>query len=522
MMSRAIRVCDQYARTLKFLTLLCLLSCVTTLDAADQDDRPNILFILTDDQTHKTVSAYEGAWQWSQTPNIDRLAKSGVRFKHAYCGSWCSVSRAMILSGRHLHAMEKPARVRTNDGLAPTWLPALHRSGYTTAAIGKWDLPTRPEGPWDHSVFWNFWHDSQIENGKRVGVKFRGDDYYDGAAYSIDGAAPRVINGYSTDLYTDFAGDFIRRKHDQPWFLWLCYGAPHVPSRPAERHRSLYMDAVPELPSEQEMFGPRENVPRYQQSRSTVTRNGDRIERAYPKGMMMTDLMRECARTVRGIDDNVGRLVELLEKTRQLDRTLIVFISDDGMPYGEHGFINKIGPYDACQRVPFIISGPNVARDATCSHPVEALDLIPTFFSVAKTKPPYELHGHDLSPLLKQPTATWPHSVMLEFFGFHAGKDTHAGVTPYPLAENRPSPLGIPWWISLRKGRFKYIRTLVRDEIEELYDIENDPSEHINLAVQPQHRERLEDFRSALRDELVRTGASTLADNLPTPKVISP
>jgi arylsulfatase A-like enzyme len=472
-------------------------------------EKPNILFLFTDDQTCKSVSCYEGAWPWAQTPHLDRLASEGVRFQNAYSGPWCSPSRAMMMSGRQLHALERPGTLRKADGIAPVWQPALKQSGYRCGFIGKWDLPPGLVGDWDHSVVWH-------ASGEG-GVKFDPMHYYTGMSVEIDGGAAQVLAGYSTDAFTQHAVRFMEKEHSQPWFLWLCLGGPHVPSVPPQRHAELYAGAKPTLTDERDMFGPRDHVPRYQTNRSEVTRTGDRIEREFPKGMAMTDLMRCYAATVRGIDDAVGALVESLRRSGQLDRTLIVFTSDDGMPFGEHGFVNKTGPYDACQRVPLIARGPGVTGGKVCTHPVAALDLIPTLLAAADVPAPYPLHGHDLTPLLRDPTAAWPHAVLLESFGFEAGSATHGGVTNYELKTNRPSPEGIPWWILLREGRFKYIRTLVADEIDELYDLEADPGERRNLAVEPAHRATLLRLRQRLETELQRSEGSTLASKLPKP-----
>jgi arylsulfatase A-like enzyme len=330
----------------------------------------------------------------------------------------------------------------------------------------------------------------------------------------IDGRKPRLLEGYSTAAFTQHAVDFIQDKSTAPWFLWLCLGAPHVPSVPPDRHRDLYADTEPQLTDERDMFGPRDNVPAYQRTRSEVTRNGTRIEREFPKGMLMTDLMRHYAATVRGIDDAIGQLLETLRRSGQIDRTLIIFTADDGMPFGEHGFVNKTGPYDACQRVPMIVRGPGVTAGKVCAHPVAALDVIPTLLTAAGVTAPHPLHGHDLTPLLHDPTSAWPHPVLLESFGFEAGASTHAGVTNYELKLNRPSPEGIPWWLLLRQGRYKYIRTLVENEIEELYDLETDPGERQNLARSAEHQDRLYQMRTALQNELHRTDGDVLAKNI--------
>ena len=469
--------------------------------------RPNILFILTDDQTFKSVSCYRDAWNWSQTPHLDRLAAEGVRFQSAYSGPWCSPSRAMMMSGRQLHALERPRTLRGAEGIAPIWQPALKKAGYRCGFIGKWDLPPGLAGEWHRSVVWH-------ASGE-TGVKFDPMHYYEGMRVELDGEKAQTLPGYSTDAFTDHAMRFIHEENTAPWFLWLCLGAPHVPSVPPQRHRGLYSDAIPTLPDAADMFGPRENVPAYQKDRSEVTRRGDRIEREYPKGMLMTELMQNYAATVRGIDDAIGRLLDTLRETGQLERTLILFTSDDGMPFGEHGFINKTGPYDACQRVPMIVSGPHVQRGKVCEHPVAALDLIPTILAAAEIPSPHQLHGRDLTPLLRDPSSAWPHPVLLESFGFAAGAATHGGVTDYALKTNRPSPEGIPWWLLLRDGRYKLIRTLMPGQIDELYDLETDPGERVNLAGRPEHHERIQAMRAKLAAEIRRTGGSELARNLP-------
>lgn len=480
--------------------------------------RPNILFIFTDDQTHKSISAYEGAWPWSETPNLDRLAKQGVRFTHAYSGPWCAPSRAMILTGRQLHAIEAPEVMRFDiKGVAPTWLQALKDGGYGTCFVGKWDLPPGPVGPWDRCVAWNRWGAANPPGGM---------GYYINQSLTIDGQAARIVEGYSTDVYTDYAAEYISRKHEQPWFMWLCYGAPHVPSTPPERYKALYKDAKPELTDQADMFGPRTDVPRHMRDYTCVFKTDGGLERS--PGVQLTDLMKDTAAAIRAIDDGVGKLVETLRKTGQLENTVIVFTSDDGMPYGEQGFTNKIGPYDACQRVPMIVGGPAdvLARGSVCRTPVGALDVVPTIFSLAGIEPPYALHGNDMSPLLRDPAAEHPHPVMLELFDYCAGVRTHCGVTPAqravtvglqgPFAPTDPSY--IPWWLLLREGRYKYIRTLVPKEIEELYDIEDDPGERRNLAVKPEFLDVLRTYRKKLDAELRRTDGATLADNLPAPR----
>jgi arylsulfatase A-like enzyme len=175
-----------------------------------------------------------------------------------------------------------------------------------------------------------------------------------------------------------------------------------------------------------------------------------------------------------------------------------------------------VAPYDANLRAPFIVRLPGrAAAGKVCRHPVAMLDLIPTIFALAGTPPPWSLHGHDLSPILKDPDAPWPHPVMLEFFGHRFGEETDRALT------GNDGLGGVPWWLSLRQGKYKYIRTLVENEIEELYDLEADPEELTNLALVPKDRATLEDLRARLEAELKRTNAGLLK-NLPPPRNAKP
>jgi len=229
------------------------------------------------------------------------------------------------------------------------------------------------------------------------------------------------------------------------------------------------------------------------------------------RGRTLPQAVRQYNRAARALDEGVGKLLDTLEETGQLDNTLVVYTSDQGFAWGQHGFEWKVAPYDANLRAPFIVRMPgHVARGKVCRRPVCALDLVPTFFALAGVEPPWKLHGHDLRPLLENPEADWPYPVLMEQLGWAFGPETDGALTG-------KKALAVPWYVFLRRGRYKYIRTLVEDEIEELYDLEADPEELENLALDPAHRRVLVDFRTRLSAELRRTGAR-FADRLPEPR----
>ncbi|MHC4445286.1 MAG: sulfatase-like hydrolase/transferase [Planctomycetota bacterium] len=474
------------------------------------NQRPNILFIFTDDQSHRTVGCYPEAHPWVKTPNLDRLADEGLRFSAAYpAGAWCLPSRATVLTGLHPHGI-RGLKVKENPyskydpQVCRFWPAEFRKAGYTTGFIGKWHL-SEDAGhgrDWDFSVVWNH------------AVPQKAGGYYFKQKLSFDGGPYKAVGGYSTDNYTGYAEDFIRRDHDRPWFLWLCYGAVHGPYAPAERHRNRYRRNAP-VPVPVDVFPPRPDKPAYMHELCWWEKGtGPQADQPVRRGKTLAEWVRLYNRAVLAVDEGVGRLMKVLEQTGQRDNTFVVFTSDQGHAFGHHGFHWKVAPYDANLQVPLLICMPQrVARGKVCRHPVGTLDVVATFFSLTGISPPWKMHGRDLSPVLAQPDADWPHPVMLEHTRWEMGHQTDCGVT------GDAGFWGVPWWISLRQGRYKYVRTLVPDEIEELYDLEKDPRELKNLALEPAFRKTLADYRRRLIAELKRTDAK-LVENLLKPRIV--
>ena len=486
-------------------------------------ERPNILFIFTDDQSHRTLSCYPEAYSWVKTPNIDALAARGVRFTHAYIGTWCMPSRATMLTGHHQFGVESMRMEGEYPGSAydpekcPFWPKVFRERGYTTAQIGKWHtgVDSGYGRDWDHQIVWI-----------RPKYPQNAGHYYDDQIVEIDGKVKRV-SGYTTDWYTDRAEDFIRGKNradDRPWYLWLCYGAVHGPFTPAKRHQTAYPDAQVPEPADIYPGRNRQDKPEYVRQRNRWRPNeqgqaeldsGVRqrtVKNTPIHGNTLQNWVRQYQQGVLAIDDAVGRLRKALEESGQADNTLIVFAADQGIAWGQKGFQQKIAPYDANIRGPLIMSFPGrIPQGKVCPTAVGGADLPPTFFAFADLPLPWKMHGHDLTPLLKKPNRRWKHPVLTVLTGQKYGSDTDIVPTDpkvlYATAK-------VPWWVSLMQGRHKYIRTLVKDEVEELYDLENDPEELVNLALDPQHLDKLRALRAATIAELRRTDAG-MVDNLP-------
>jgi len=495
-------------KIISVLPLFFILSClkpVQKIQKEKTDNRPNILFIFTDDQSHRTVSCYPEAYDFVKTPHIDSLAEKGVRFSSGYMSPWCMVSRCTMLTGHHQYGIDSmkmtdPYPSATYDPKKCPFWPATFRShGYYTGMIGKWHTGTDTGfgRDWDYQAVWN----------RPRYIKNQFNYYYD-QLIEFNGGGPKLIKGYSTDNYTNWAVDFINGKSredtEKPWYLWLCYSAIHKQFTPAKRHKDSYKNAHMDLPSD--IFGPRPDKPAYMQG-SKFTKGPDLQAEVnhwleiYQAGTL-------------AIDEGVGRLVQALKETSQYDNTLIIYCSDQGFAIGHHGFRNKVAPYDETILSPTIFSMPKrIASGQVCEHPVSGVDIVPTIFSFAEIELPWKMHGQDLSPLLNNPKAQWNHPAFLVHTGDHFG-DAATLINVKPERRNR---VGYPWYFMYRKKNYKFIRYGIA-EIEEFYDLDKDPGELKNLINKPELKSMIDEYRKECFTEMKRTDCPFDPKDLPTAK----
>ncbi len=475
-------------------------------DGAATPERPNILFLYTDDHSYRTVSAYPEAYPWARTPNIDGLAKRGVRFTAAYVGAWCMPSRATLLTGRHQFGVESmrmqgPYPGSTYDPeQCPFWPKVLRSQGYVTAQIGKWHTGTDTGygRDWDFQIVWN-----------RPKYTETSANYYYDQPITHQGGKTEILKRYSTDQYTDWAVDFIRgngRDKNKPWYLWQCFGAVHGPYTPAERHKNEYAGIDFDAPKD--IFPPRPGKPDWAQKVSHWQK--DASGKPVAGGRSLHSWVRQYHQGVFALDEAFKRLIETLEETGQRKNTLVLFTSDQGLAFGQHGFRGtKVAAYDANIRSPLILSMPGrIPEGRVCTAPVAGVDLVPTMLRFAGVERPWEMHGRDLSPLLTNPDANWPYPAMLAATGQKFGSDTNV------IPEGQGAFHGdVPWYVMLRERRYKYVRPLIHD-LEELYDLQQDPEELTNLAIQPEHQGTLKRLRGAAIAELRRSKAG-FVDRMP-------
>ncbi|RMF36910.1 MAG: sulfatase [Planctomycetota bacterium] len=489
--------------------------------AAESQQRPNILLIYADDQSYKTISCYQSNPPWVQTPNIDALARRGVRFHRAYLGAWCMPSRASMLTGRLQHAV--PTMRMEGTYPASTYDPErcrfvaeeFRRQGYHTAQIGKWHTGTDTGYPraWDYQIVWN-----------RPGHPENAGNYYYDQILTFNGQ-DRLTPGYSTDNYTQWAVEYLEGQHrdsDKPWFLWVCYGAIHGPTTPAERHRGSLAGKQPPIPAD--IFGPWPDKPAYLERtaawipgpdghpalrRKNVPRSNFNVNDA---GKRYDDWIQQVNECNMALDEGVGQLIETLRRTGQLDNTLIIYTADQGYGLGEHGFNQKVAPYDATVASPLIISQPTrLPSGKVCRHAVNAPDLVDFICRWAGVEIPWKMDGRDIRPLVQSPeTAQWNLPMLMTHTARSYGEDT----AQVPQDDRLTIVGNVPWYALLRSGQYKYIRNLVPGEVEELYDLDSDPEELRNLALEAEYKSLLAQLRDQAIAELRRTDAG-FVDNLP-------
>lgn len=486
--------------------------------------RPNILFIYADDQSYKTLSCYDGGPDWVKTPNIDRLASRGVRFERAYLGAWCMPSRATLLTGRLQHGvmsmtMEGAYPGSSYDPAQCPFVPAQFRAqGYQTAQIGKWHTGTDAGfgRDWDYQVVWN-----RPKHPENAG------NYYKDQLLAFNGEE-RLTKGYSTDNYTDLAVDYIggkNRDRAKPFYLWLCYGAVHGPTTPAERHKGTLAGKIAPVPKD--IVGPWPDKPAYLENTKawmigpdgkpamiSKAKKKDNFDTLVP-GKSYDTWVQQVNECMTAVDEGIGRVLTALEASGELENTLVVYSADQGYGLGEHGFNQKVAPYDATVASPLIISwAGKITPGKVCKHPVNGPDLVDLFCRTAGVTIPWKTHGRDIRPLLAEPeTNKWDSPMLMT----HTSRSYGAETDVVPTDARLTNSSGVPWYALLRDGRFKYVRNLVAGETEELYDLAADPDELLNLAEKPEQAERLTSLRAKTIAELRRTEAK-FVDRLPPTK----
>ncbi|MBT4757346.1 MAG: sulfatase-like hydrolase/transferase [Opitutae bacterium] len=430
---------------------------------AQAAERPDVVFILLDDLRYDALSFLDHPYV--ETPHIDKLREQGAWMENAFVTtSICCPSRATFLTGTYAsrHGVIDNETSEYNPEITPPVSKYLQDAGYRTAMIGKWHMGfsgrARP-----HFDEW---------------LSFDGQGkYYDPEFIYTDGSREK-LKGYTTDILTDRAIDFVQRQPEgQPFFLMLSHKAVHEPFQPAPRHKTAFgaktMD--PQPVSWNDTF---EGKPEWQIRQRTRDvrwnwRTRDVEEEQLPDAIALEPWKKkkkyvDQLRCLAAVDDGVGRLVEVLRERGNLDNTLIVFTSDNGYFHLEHRRWDKRLAYEESLRIPMVVVYPGkIEAGATITEMVSNVDFAPTVLSYAGIEIPEQMQGASMQPLFDGVDAPWRDTIFYEYWT----DLVHA----------------IPTMKAVRTERFKLIEYPELDDIDELYDLERDPHEMKNLAQDPEY-----------------------------------
>jgi arylsulfatase A-like enzyme len=435
--------------------LAALLSIPSQAAAAETAKRPNIVFLLTDDQRWDTLGCMGN--RIVQTPNIDRLASQGVVFDHCFVTTAiCMTSRASIFTGQYAarHGICDFQTSLTAAQLAETYPAQLKKAGYHIGFIGKWGVGTPPRDLFDY------------DKG------FPGQGKY----FQKIGGKTVHLNELMGDQATEFLG---QTPKDQPFCLSVSFKAPHVQDNDPRqflyepRLESLYQGAtIPAAPLSDPAFF--DALPEFYRT----SENRVRWQLRFATPEMYQRSVKAYYRLISGVDDVVGRIVQKLRETGAADNTIIIYIGDNGFYLGERGLAGKWFAHEVSIRVPLVVYDPRLAseqRGKHCDATVLNIDMAPTMLAMAGLDAPAAMQGKSLMPLVHGEKPEW----RTEFFYEHLFR--------HPK---------IPRSEGVRDERYKYIRYLdINPPCEELYDLKADPEEAHNLAGCTVHAASLQRMR---------------------------
>jgi N-acetylglucosamine-6-sulfatase len=444
----------------------------------------NVVFILSDDHRYDAMSFL--GHQFARTPQMDALAREGVHCRNALVTtSLCSPSRASILTGLYTFRH----RVIDNNRPIPPgtiYFPQyLQQAGYDTAFIGKWHMGGESDDP---QPGFNHW------------VSFRGQGWYlpPNPGYTLNVNGKRVKQkGYITDELTDYAVEWLEQQKpaEKPFFLYLSHKAVHAEFTPATRHEGQFKGKPFQRPQTEALAAMQTGTtPRWLRDQRNSWHG---VDFPYHSSLDIESYYKRYCETLSGVDDSIGRVMAQLRKMGVADETLVIYMSDNGFMFGEHGLIDKRVAYETSIRVPLLLRCPELFKGGTViPQAVANLDIGPTVLAAAGLAAPPHMDGRSFLPLAQGRTVPWREHFLYVYY----------------WEKNFPQT---PTTFAIRSDRYKYITYYGLWNADELYDLQNDPQETKNLLYDQQYQSVARDLETRLYSMMAEMGGMEIPLNAP-------
>jgi len=456
--------------------------------AGKTTERLNILFIMSDDHCAQAISAYGGRLaDVAPTPNIDRIAREGMLLRNCFVtNSICTPSRAAIFTGKYSH-LNGVYKFTALDQSQPTLPKLMQQAGYHTAIVGKYHLFSNPRGFDYFSIL--------PGQGRYYDPQFveMGDEHPGGL---VQKGKLTTYEGHSSDVIGDKALNYLKnlRPKDKPFVFFCHFKAPHDMWQCAERYEALYADVeIPEPPTLFDDYATRcdalkKTLQKIGRDHTNFEKETGHLEGKARKKAQYQLFLKKYLRCVRGVDDNVKRVLDYLDESGLAGNTLIIYTGDQGCFLGEHGLYDKRFMYEESLRMPFLVRWPGVIRPGSVNEDIVLnVDFAPTLLEAAGEAVPADMQGRSALALLKGKTpADWRQSMYYRYYFSHFQTEPHFGV---------------------RTRRHKLI-CFNRINQWELFDLAKDPLELKNVYADPEYARTVKD----LQQELARLQADLKDD----------
>ena len=446
--------------------------CATARPLFNAGKKPrNVIFILSDDHRYDFMG-FLNKPKFLKTPNMDRMAREGAYIKYATVSTaLCSPSRASILTGQFAHrhgVVDNNSRVPAGTRF---FSQDLQKAGWQTAFMGKWHMGHASDEP---------------RPGFHKWISFKGQGVYFNPTFNIDGKRVKR-QGHVSDLLTDYALDWLKndRDQDRPFLLYLSHKAVHAMFEPAKRHLGKYDDVKLEYPKS--MAYTENNYkgkPRWVKEQRNSWHGVDHM---YHGQMDFDTFYRRYCETLLSVDESIGRVIKYLESNNLAEESLVMYMGDNGFVFGEHGLIDKRHMYEESMRVPFLAWCPGMIEPGSVIEElIQNIDIAPTVMDVAGLNTPERMDGQSFLPILQGKKTPWRDSAFYEYY----------------WERNFPHT---PTTHGVRTNRYKYIHYHGIWDIDELYDLRNDPEEMNNLIDSPEHQDLIKQLNNRMFEWLEKS-----------------